>query len=248
MLSYEHGASSTPLLGETIGENLDRAVREHGDRDALVVRHQEVRWSYAELGARVDRVARALIAAGLQPGDRLGIWAPNCVEWVLIQYASAKAGVVLVNINPAYRDLRARVRRSSSPGCGCSSPPRRSRSSDYRAEIDEVGPGCPALERVVFIGTADWDRLVAEGDADVATCPADLAVRRPDQHPVHERDHGLPEGRHALAPQHPQQRLLRRRGMRLHGARPGLHPGARSTTASAWSWATSAARRTARAW
>src|SRR4051812_25800758 len=101
--SYAHGTSTTPLLGETIGDNLDRAVREHGDREALVVRHQGVRLSYAELGTQVDRAARALVAAGLQPGDRVGIWAPNCAEWVLIQYATAKAGVILVNINPAYR-------------------------------------------------------------------------------------------------------------------------------------------------
>src|SRR5690242_6454690 len=102
-LSYAHGTSTTPLLGETIGENLHRAVREHGDREALVVCHQGVRWTYAELGERVDRLARGLVAAGLQPGDRVGIWAPNCAEWVLVQYATAKAGVILVNINPAYR-------------------------------------------------------------------------------------------------------------------------------------------------
>ena len=101
--SYVHGASSIPLLGETIGENLARTIAEHGDREALVVRHQGVRLTYAQLGEQVDRVARALVRSGLQPGDRMGIWSPNCAEWVLIQYASAKAGVILVNVNPAYR-------------------------------------------------------------------------------------------------------------------------------------------------
>src|SRR3954451_13144592 len=102
-VSYAHGTSLTSLLGETIGANLDRAVAAYADRDALVVRRQEVRWTYAELGERVDRLARALVAGGLEPGDRVGIWAPNCAEWVVVQYASAKAGVILVNVNPAYR-------------------------------------------------------------------------------------------------------------------------------------------------
>src|SRR3954449_10559908 len=102
-VAYAHGTSTTPLLGETIGANLDRTVAAHPDREALVVRHQDVRWTYAELAERVDRLARALVASGLRPGDRMGIWAPNCSEWVLVQYASAKAGVILVNVNPAYR-------------------------------------------------------------------------------------------------------------------------------------------------
>src|SRR5688500_221765 len=102
-MSYAHGTSTTPLLGETIGANLERTAAAHSDREALVVRHQGLRLTYRELNERADRVARALVAAGLEPGDRMGIWAPNCAEWVLVQYASAKAGVILVNVNPAYR-------------------------------------------------------------------------------------------------------------------------------------------------
>src|SRR3954467_12333961 len=102
-VSYSHGTSNTPLLGETIGENLERTVARDPEADALVVRHQGVRLSYGELNGEVDRLARSLMAAGLGAGDRMGIWAPNCSEWVLVQYASAKAGVILVNINPAYR-------------------------------------------------------------------------------------------------------------------------------------------------
>ena len=109
-VSYIHGTSLTPLIGETVGANFDRIVGLYPDRDAVVVPHQDVRWTYAEFGARVDRVARALVGAGLEPGDRMGIWAPNCAEWLLVQYASAKAGVILVNVQSGLPDLRARVR------------------------------------------------------------------------------------------------------------------------------------------
>ena len=91
-LSYAHGASSTPLLGETIGDNLARTAARFPDSEALVSRHQGLRYTYAKLDRAVDELARALMAAGLQPGDRLGIWSPNCAEWVLVQYATARAG------------------------------------------------------------------------------------------------------------------------------------------------------------
>src|SRR5512135_2233425 len=102
-ISYVHGSSLTALIGETIGANFDRIAATYPDRDAVIVRHQDVRWTYSEFAGRVDALARGLIASGLQPGDRMGIWSPNCAEWLLVQYASAKAGVVLVNVNPAYR-------------------------------------------------------------------------------------------------------------------------------------------------
>src|SRR3954467_13330680 len=101
--SYASGTSRTPLLGDTIGDNLDRTIARWGDREALVSVQQSERYSYAELGEAVDRAARSLIAADLRAGDRVGIWSPNCVEWVLVQYATAKLGIILVNINPAYR-------------------------------------------------------------------------------------------------------------------------------------------------
>src|SRR3954452_12008100 len=103
MLSYAHGACETPLLGHTIGEDLERAARDFGDRDALVSVHQDLRYTYAELDAAVDQVARGLLDADVDKGDRVGIWAPNCAEWVLVQYATAKTGAILVNVNPAYR-------------------------------------------------------------------------------------------------------------------------------------------------
>ena len=115
-LSYSQGIGTTPLLGETIGANFDRAVATYPDRDALVSRHQGVRLSYAELGENVDRTAAALAGLGLGKGDRVGIWAPNCAEWVHVQFATAKLGIILVNINPAYRttELAYALRQS---GC-----------------------------------------------------------------------------------------------------------------------------------
>jgi fatty-acyl-CoA synthase len=101
--SYVHGADSRPLLGETLGAAFDRIARRHADRPALIVRSQDVDWSYAELAARVDAFAAGLLALGLQPGDRVGIWSLNNAEWVVTQFATAKAGLILVNINPAYR-------------------------------------------------------------------------------------------------------------------------------------------------
>jgi fatty-acyl-CoA synthase len=160
-LSYAHGTSGTPLLGETIGENLARTVAAHADREALVVRHQAVRWTYAELDERVDRVARALVAAGLEPGDRMGIWSPNCAEWVLIQYGSAKAGVILVNVNPAYRTSELEYVLNQS-GCKLLVAATEFKTSDYMAMVEEVAPNCAALERTVFIGTEGWDELLSE--------------------------------------------------------------------------------------
>ena len=105
--SYVHGASGAPLIGETIGALLERVTAEAPDRPALVARHQGVRWTYAELNRRADDLAAGLLALGLQPADRIGIWSPNASEWVVTQFASAKAGLILVNINPAYRSHEA---------------------------------------------------------------------------------------------------------------------------------------------
>src|SRR4051812_48386449 len=105
--SYVSGAGAKPLIGETIGRYFDAACAEHADRLALVARHQDVRWTYRELRSKVDDLAAGLLALGLAPGDRVGIWAPNCSEWLVTQYATAKAGLVLVNINPAYRKAEA---------------------------------------------------------------------------------------------------------------------------------------------
>jgi fatty-acyl-CoA synthase len=165
-VSYAHGTSTVPLLGETIGANLERTVAEHGERDALIVRHQGVRLTYSQLNEQVDRVARALVASGLEPGDRMGIWAPNCAEWVLVQYASAKAGVILVNVNPAYRtsELEYVVNQS---GMRLLVAARAFKTSDYAAMVDEVAPRCDKLERTVFLDSPEWDELAAGADAEL---------------------------------------------------------------------------------
>jgi fatty-acyl-CoA synthase len=164
--SYAHGVSATPLLGETIGANLDRTIAAHGARDALIVCHQGVRMTYDELGAAVDRVARGLMALGLQAGDRVGVWAPNCAEWVLVQYASAKAGIVLVNVNPAYRTAELEYVLNQS-GAKLLVAARAFKTSDYAAMIDEVRPRCPTLERTILLEGPDWEALL-EAAEDVS--------------------------------------------------------------------------------
>ena len=103
VMSYVSGTGTVPLIGETIGQHFDRAVNRWGDRPALIARQQGVAWSWRDLGERVDAFAAGLVALGLKPGDRIGIWSPNNTEWTITQFASAKAGLILVNINPAYR-------------------------------------------------------------------------------------------------------------------------------------------------
>ena len=186
-LSYDHGTSSAKLIGETIGAAFDRTVATHGERLALVVRHQQVRWTWRELGARVDAIAAGLLALGLEPGDRIGIWAPNCAEWTQLQFASAKAGLVLVNINPAYRRSELAY-VLEKVGCKALVLAPALKTSDYIAILTELlpelataNPGAlqahalPALRAVIRLGTAhtpgmlNFDDLAAAGgDAERA--------------------------------------------------------------------------------
>ncbi len=172
-LSYSHGASAEALLGETIGDNLHRMAAAHGENDALVDVPTGKRWTYAQLDADSDQIALGLIAAGIAKGDRVGIWAPNCAEWALFQYGSAKAGAILVNINPAYRshELSYVLRQS---GTKLLVSAESFKTSDYRAMIEEVRADLPDLEQVIYIGTAGWDELVAAG---AGADPAILAER-----------------------------------------------------------------------
>jgi len=171
--SYASGTSRTPLLGDTIGDNLDRTVARFGDRDALVSVHQGLRYTYAEFGEAVERVGRAFIAAGLQAGERVGIWSPNCAEWALVQFATAKAGIILVNINPAYRTSELEYALKQS-GCRMLVAATEFKRSDYVAMVEEVRPALPALEQVVFIGR-DWEAFVAAGES---VDPTELAARQ----------------------------------------------------------------------
>jgi fatty-acyl-CoA synthase len=137
--SYVHGACATPLIGATIGEYFDAAVERYRDRDALVVRHQQIRWSWSELKRRVDEFATGLVAAGLSRGDRIGIWSPNNAEWVVTQFATAKAGLILVNINPAYRVSELEYALNKS-GCKALITAARFKTSDYLAMLRELAP------------------------------------------------------------------------------------------------------------
>jgi fatty-acyl-CoA synthase len=162
-LSYAHGASAVPLLGETIGANLERTVGRVPDAEALVSRHQGLRYTYAQLDEAIDVVARGLLDLGLEPGDRVGMWSPNSAEWVLVQYATAKVGVILVNINPAYRTSELEYALLQS-GCRLLIAAPSFKTSDYAAMVEEVRLRLPALERTVFLGAAEWDGLLSAGE------------------------------------------------------------------------------------
>jgi fatty-acyl-CoA synthase len=172
MRSYASGISDVPLLGETIGENLERTVARFGDREALVDVAAGSRWTYAEFDAAVNRVALGLLARGIGKGDRVGIWAPNCAEWVLVQYATAKIGAILVNVNPAYRthELQYVVHQS---GLALLISAVSFKTSDYRGMIESIG-----FTDVVYIGEPEWDVLAAtDGDmSDIADRMATLSA------------------------------------------------------------------------
>ena len=158
MLSYAHGASDQPLLGETIGRNLEQTIERFPDADALISRHQGIHYTYAELGQAVRRLAAGMWSAGLRPGDRAGVWGPNRAEWALVQYATAALGVILVNINPAYRtsELEYALGQSecrflfAAPEC---------RGTDFVEMADHVAAQLPALERSIFFGSEEWTEL-----------------------------------------------------------------------------------------
>ncbi len=166
-LSYSHGTSTTPLLGETIGENLRRIAETYPDREAIVDVAARRRWTYAQFDTDCDAVASGLLGAGLLAGDRVGIWAPNCAEWVLLQYATARIGVILVNINPAYRSHELGFVLAQS-GVRLLVSAQSFKASDYRAMVEEIRGGIESLERVIYLGTPAWTELLASGAASLA--------------------------------------------------------------------------------
>jgi fatty-acyl-CoA synthase len=175
-LSYASGPSSTPLLGDTIGADFDHAVAAYGDREALVDRGGAAmpwrdpagprirRWSYRELAAEVDAVALGLLNLGVGAGDRVGIWAPNCAEWVFTQYATAKIGAILVNINPAYRAHELEYVLNQAGARTLIAAPA-FKTSDYAGMIADVAPSSPELRDVLLLGGPEWEALLASGRA-----------------------------------------------------------------------------------
>jgi fatty-acyl-CoA synthase len=197
MMSYENGPAVRPMLGQTIGENLARTVAAWADRDALVDVPSARRWTYAELAADVEALAKGLLARGVGKGDRVGIWAPNVPEWVLIQFATARVGAILVNINPAYRShelgyvlKQAGVRMLVSAEAF--------KTSDYRGMVDEVRADCADLTDVCYLGTPDWTALVADGStvdtADLVAREAELAFDDPINIQYTSGTTGFPKG------------------------------------------------------
>jgi fatty-acyl-CoA synthase len=174
MDSYAQGETTPALLEETIGTNLARTVSSYADREALVESATGRRWTWAELDADVDAVARGLMGAGLRKGDRVGIWGPNSAEWTLVQFATAKVGAILVNVNPAYRTHEFSYVVNQS-GMRLLVAATSFKTSDYRAMVAETAADNPTLERVVHLDDEEsWAALLADGD-DVSA--ADLAGR-----------------------------------------------------------------------
>ncbi len=162
MESYAAGETDTPLLDETIGDNLERTVQRYADREALVEVASGRRWSWAEFNHDVDEFARGLLAAGIERGDRVGVWSPNCAEWMIVQYATAKVGAILVNVNPAYRTQELQYALDQS-GVRLLVSAESFKTSDYRSMVEQVRPETPHLERVLYIGTEDWADFVVAG-------------------------------------------------------------------------------------
>ncbi|MEU1205681.1 AMP-binding protein [Nocardia sp. NPDC005825] len=162
--SYTFGVWDAPLLGDTIGANLDRTTAAHPDREALIDYTTGIRWTYREFTDEVNALALGLLRAGIGKGDRVGIWAPNCPQWTLTQYATAKIGAILVNINPAYRAHELRYVLGQA-GIRLLVAAPAFKTSDYAAMIDEVRPECPELEQVVLLDSTEWRDLFTTGRA-----------------------------------------------------------------------------------
>jgi fatty-acyl-CoA synthase len=158
MKSYNAGPTDPPILEETIGENFGRIVATNPDAEALVEVATGRRWTYSELNAEIDLVARGLMSYRIERGERVGIWSPNCAKWTVVQYATAKIGAILVNVNPAYRTHELAYVLNQS-GVRMLIATTTFKTSDYQRMIEEVRPDCSALKDVVFLDTPEWDDL-----------------------------------------------------------------------------------------
>ncbi|MQA63956.1 MAG: AMP-binding protein [Actinophytocola sp.] len=174
-LSYASGTSDVGLLGDTIGANLDRTVAAFGEREALVDQPSGLRWTYRQFADDVDAAALGLAERGIRKGDRVGIWAPNCPEWTLAQYATAKLGAILVNINPAYRSHELGYVLKQA-GVHTLLSATSFKTSDYRAMIDEVRGDCPALTDVLYLDGPEWTDLMTAGRAADREALAEIAT------------------------------------------------------------------------
>lgn len=197
MKSYDAGPTDPPILEETIGANFERTVAAEPDAEALVEVARQRRWTYGELNAEVDLIARGLIALGVQRGERVGIWAPNCAEWTIVQYGTAKIGAILVNINPAYRTHELAYALNQS-GVRTLISATAFKTSDYARMVDEVRHGCGSLTDVVFLDTDDWDALRERGSTvavdELRSRSASLSNRDPINIQYTSGTTGFPKG------------------------------------------------------
>ena len=181
--SYSSGPSALPLLGETIGASLDRTRARVGDHEALVECETGRRWTYPQLVDEVDACALGLHDLGVRKGDRVGIWSPNCAEWVFVQYGTAKIGAVLVNINPAYRTHElAYVLDQAGISVLVAAPS--FKTSDYRAMVDQVRGRCASLREVVFLGDQAWEALMDVGRRADRAVLAELGAQLSPDDPI----------------------------------------------------------------
>jgi fatty-acyl-CoA synthase len=196
MRSYAHGTTLTPLLGDTIGENLRRTADRYGDRDALVVRSQRYRATYRQLYDATSALARALMASGIEPRDRVGIWSPNRYEWVVTQFATARIGAILVNINPAYKSSELQYVLQQS-GIKLLMLAKEFRDTDYVAVLNDVRSECPDLDEAVVLDSG-WDDLCARGalvtEAQLATREGTLQFDDPINIQYTSGTTGFPKG------------------------------------------------------
>ena len=182
-LSHTVGETEPPLLEQTIPDNLDATVARFGQREALVDVQGGIRWTYAEFASQVDRLARALLAVGAAKGDRVGVWAPNCAEWTVVQYATAKVGVILVNINPAYRthELEYVLKQAGISRLFLAAS---FKTSDYVSMFDEVRASCPGVRDAYVFGQSSWDDLLARADEVAPEQVAEVQAGLTPQDPI----------------------------------------------------------------
>ncbi|MGA1219786.1 MAG: AMP-binding protein, partial [Ilumatobacteraceae bacterium] len=195
--SYTAGATDAPLIEDTIDANFRATVSAHGDREALVVRHQGIRWSYNELDAHIDHLARALFASGLNVGDRVALWSPNRYEWVLAQYATARIGAIMVCINPAYRTHELEFALNQSGSVMLLAAPD-FKTSNYKQMWADVAEQCPGVREAVFFDDPTWETLLERAEhvssEQVAERSAGLANTDPINIQYTSGTTGLPKG------------------------------------------------------
>lgn len=195
--SYASGPTDVALIEQTLDANFKSTVGRWPDRDAIVVRHQNIRWTYRELDEQIERVARGLIAAGIETGDRVALWSPNRIEWVLIQYATARIGAIMVCVNPAYRPVELTYVLKQSGAKMIAAAPA-FKTSNYKAQVGEVRGDTPGLEHAVFFGESSWDDMLAGGDSIGAEVVSDRAASLNHSDPINIQytsgTTGLPKG------------------------------------------------------